>query len=150
MRAKRAAATPRSRITNDELAQLIATGQDVAKERWNELKTDFEKKHKENVDRRHDLINTYASLEGRLTIAETKLTSIVGGDNSGGSGLLHNIDKKVDALKEEVQVIKQTVQDTPAINKWVYGAIAVIGFLIVVIPILFGIFFELLKMLTKH
>ncbi|MFL6427887.1 MAG: hypothetical protein ACJ71S_06555 [Acidobacteriaceae bacterium] len=135
--------------TLPQIAQLIATGQRTAKERWDELKADFDQKHKENVDRRHALINSYSTLEGRVTVVETKLTSIVG-DNSGESGLLHEINKKVDALKGEVQVIKQTVQDTPAINKWVYGAIAVIGALMFMVPIAVAILFELLKVLAKR
>lgn len=114
-----------------------------------DLKSDFNVKHKENVDRRHDLLNRYSALEGRVTIVETKLTSIVG-DNSGGSGLLHEIRDKVDALKDEVAGIKKTVEDTPKINRWVYGAIAVVGFLIVVIPIIVGLLFETFQVLLKH
>lgn len=136
-------------VTLRNIAELIEAGQNHAKERLDDLKEDLSAKHKENVDRRHDLVNRYSELEGRVTIVETKLTSIVG-DNSGGSGLLHEIDRKVDALTGEIAGIKKTVEDTPKINKWVYGAIAVIGFLVVVVPIVFGLLFELARILTRH
>ena len=115
-----------------------------------DLKNDFNAKHKENVDRRHQLVNSYSALEGRVTIVETKLTSIVG-DNSGGSGLLHEIRDKVDALKDEVAGIKKTVEDTPAINKWVYGAMAV-GALIgaIVLAVIGAGAIEVFKALLQH
>jgi predicted nuclease with TOPRIM domain len=114
-----------------------------------DLKADFNTKHKENVERRHALVNSYGALEGRVTVVETKLTSIVG-DNSGGSGLLHEIRDDVKALQGEVSSIKQTVQDTPSINKWVYGAIAVVGFLVVLVPVVVVIIFEVLKLSNGH
>lgn len=135
---------------------MVAAGQISAKEWRDEIKADLQQKHEENRDRRHALGNKLEEVENRVHLLgervgalETKLFSIVG-DNSGGSGLLHDIDKKVDALKGEVEVIKQTVQNTPAINKWVYGAIGVIGFLIVIIPSAIFVLFELLKLITRH
>lgn len=143
-------------VTLQHVAELIATGQSNARERWDDLKQDFDAKHKENQERRHALVGKFETLEnrvhtqdGRIGALETQMISIIG-DNSGGSGLLHKMDKALDMLKEEVASIKQTVQDTPAINKWVYGAIAVIGFLVVAIPVAVVIIFEILKLVTKH
>lgn len=133
-------------VSNQHLADLIATGQNHDRERWEAMKTDIDAKHAENVNRRHDLGNKYSALEGRVTIVETKLTSIVG-DNSGGSGLLHEIRDKVDALKTEVEGIKKTVEDTPSINKWVIGAAAVTAFVVVILPMMLFIVFEILKLL---
>src|ERR1700744_6717426 len=112
--------------TLDQVMELIREGQNAAKERHEALKEDFEQKHNENRDRRHALVNQVAVAEGRLTLVEgrmvaveTKLVPILG-DNSGGSGLLHEIDRKVDSLTGEVAAIKKTVEDTPAIIRWIY------------------------------
>lgn len=156
-------AQARSSATLNHIAEMLADGQVSAKERWDELKADFNAKHEENRDRRHAQGNKIEEVENRVHVLgervgalETKLVSIIG-DNSGGSGLLHDIDKKQDALqkemgtiKSEIASIKQTVQDTPAINKWVYGAIAVLGFVAVVVPIVVVVVFEILKLVTKH
>ena len=93
-------------ITLQQIADLIARGQDNAKERWDDLKADFDQKHKENTDRRHDLVNRYGILEGRVTVLERDMRTVVG-DNTGGSGLLHNIDHKVDELQSEVAGMKR-------------------------------------------
>jgi predicted nuclease with TOPRIM domain len=143
-------------MTLERLAEMVAAGNVTAKEWRDEIKADLQQKHEENRERRHVLGSKLEEVQNRAHVLgervgalETKLFSIVG-DNSGGSGLLHDIDKKVDALKGEVEVIKQTVQNTPAINKWVYGAIGVIGFLIVVVPIVFGLLFEMFRLLVRH
>lgn len=132
---------PAKSATLDQVMELIREGQSSARERHEDLKTDFEAKHIENRDRRHALGNEISAVEGRQTlvegrvaIVETKLTSIVG-DNSGATGLMHEIRDDVKDLRAEVQTIKTTVQDTPKINKWVIGAMAVLGFLTVSIPI---------------
>jgi hypothetical protein len=77
------------------------------------------------------------------------MVSIIG-DNSGGSGLLHKMDKALDSLKEEVASIKQTVQNTPAINRWIYAAMGIVAFLVVVIPSAIFVLFEVLKLIMKH
>lgn len=144
-------------VSNQHLAELIATGQQSAREWRDELKSDFDAKHKENQDRRHALVgkveaveNRVTLAEGRVAIVETKLTSIVG-DNSGGSGLLHEIRDKVDALKDEVAGIKKTVEDTPAINKWVYGAMAVGAVIGAIVLALIGAgAIEIFKVLIRH
>lgn len=143
-------------VTLRNVVELIAEGQTRARERWDELKADFEAKHVENRERRHALVgkleaveNRVHMLDGRVGALETQMVSIIG-DNSGGSGLLHKMDKALDTLKEEVASIKQTVQDTPAINKWVYGAIAVVGFLVIAVPVVIVIIFEILKLAAKH
>jgi hypothetical protein len=92
--------------TLDRLADLITGGQTTAKERWDEMRADVDQKHKENVERRHTLGNQYAALEGRVRALEQDMRTVVG-DNTGGSGLLHNIDKKVDALQNEVSGMKR-------------------------------------------
>lgn len=142
--------------TLNQVMELIREGQTAARERHEDLKSDFEAKHKENSERRHALLNKFEALEnrvhdldGRVGALETQMVSIIG-DNSGGSGLLHKMDKALDTLKEEVASIKQTVQNTPTINRWIYGAMGIIGFLIVVIPSLLFILFEILKLITKH
>ncbi|HTF70902.1 MAG TPA: hypothetical protein VK638_50355 [Edaphobacter sp.] len=73
-----------------------------------DLKADFNAKHKENVDRRHQIIDRYSELEGRVTVVETQMRAVIG-DNSGGSGLLHEIDKKVDSLSSEFAGIKKVL-----------------------------------------
>lgn len=93
-------------MTLDRIADLIKESQVTAKERWDELKDDFDQKHKENVERRHSLMDRYSALEGRVTVLERDMRTVVG-DNTGGSGLLHNIDKKVDALQNEVSGMKR-------------------------------------------
>jgi predicted nuclease with TOPRIM domain len=129
---------PAKAVTLQHVAYLI-----------DDLKSDFDAKHKENTDRRHALMEKYAILEGRVTVLERDLRTVVG-DNTGGSGLLHAIDKKVDKLQEDFSSLKSAVEDAPAIRKWVYGAIAVLGFLAISVPIGLVIVFEVLKLATKH
>lgn len=144
-------------VTLQHVAELIATGQSNARERWDDLKQDFDAKHKENQERRHALVgkieaveNRVHTLDGRTGALETQMVSIIG-DNSGGSGLLHKMDKALDTLKEEVASIKQTVQDTPAINKWVYGAMAVAGLIGATVLALIGAgAIEIFKVLIRH
>lgn len=93
-------------MTLDRIADLIKESQVTAKERWDELKDDFDQKHKENVDRRHALMDRYSALEGRVTVLERDMRTVVG-DNTGGSGLLHNMNKKLDALQNEVSGMKR-------------------------------------------
>jgi hypothetical protein len=93
-------------ITLQSLADLISQGQGNAKERLDDLKADLNAKHKENVDRRHELVERYGILEARVTVLERDMRTVVG-DNTGGSGLLHNIDKKVDELQAEVAGMKR-------------------------------------------
>lgn len=83
-----------------------------------------------NLDRKHEENRESWAFETRLTAVETKLVSIIG-DNSGGSGLLHDIDKKVDTLSSEFAGIKK-----------------VLLFLSVIIPIILsviGVIFLVLK-----
>jgi len=136
---------PPKPVTLEQVMDLVLKGQ-------NALKTDFDEKHKENRDRRHALGNTLSVMEGRqalietrMATAETKLISIVG-DSSGGSGLLHTIDRKVDKLQEDFSILKSAVEDAPMIRKWVYGAMAVLAFLAITIPIVLVVLFEVLKL----
>lgn len=122
---------PAKTVTNSHLAELIASGQQTSKEWREDMRADIDAKHKENIDRRHALMGKLEGVQnevhvhdGRIRALETQLVSVIG-DNSGGSGLLHEIDRKVDSLTGEVAAIKKTVEDTPSINKWVYGAMAV-------------------------
>lgn len=142
--------------TLEQVMELIREGQASARERHEDLKTDFETKHTENRERRHAIMNKLEAvenrqhnLETRTGALETQMVSIVG-DNSGGSGLLHKMDKALDTLKEEVASIKQTVQNTPAINRWIYGAMGIVAFLIVVVPTAIFILFEIIKLIAKH
>lgn len=98
-----------------DIARLIQSGQETWEERWKDLKEDFEAKHQENRERRHAQQNQIGNVEGRLTLVEgrtavleTKVVSIVG-DGSGGSGLLNEIDHKVDALQGEFAGIKKVL-----------------------------------------
>jgi hypothetical protein len=100
-------------MTLDRLAEMVTTGQVSAKERWDELRADFQQKHDENRERRHqlgadigNLRNELHLLQARVVILERDMLTVVG-DNTGGSGLLHNIDKKVDALQNEVSGMKR-------------------------------------------
>jgi len=143
--------------TLDQVMELIREGQSSARERHEDLKADFEAKHKENQERRHSLIgkleavqNEVHTQDGRIRALETQLVSVIG-DNSGGSGLLHEIDRKVDSLTGEVAAIKKTVEDTPSINKWVYGAMAV-GAVIgsMVLAVIGAGAIELFKTILRH
>lgn len=87
---------------------------------FEDLRADLNHKHEENREA--------WAFETRMTAVETKLTSIIG-DNSGGSGLLHDIDKKVDTLSSEFAGIKK-----------------VLVFLSIIIPILIGV----LALIFKH
>lgn len=136
--------------------ELIREGQEAAKQRWDDLKADFDAKHAENRERRHALGNKIDAtdgkvhlLDGRINALEQKLFTVVG-DNSGDSGLLHKIDKKVDALQEEIASIKSTVQDTPKINRWIYGAMGVVALLMLAVPTMLFIIWEFLKFAAKH
>jgi hypothetical protein len=135
--------------TLSSISKMIADGQET-------LRKDFEAKHKENVDRRHFLggeisrvENQQHVLDGRIGALERDMRTVVG-DNTGGSGLLHSIDKKVDQLQSDFAALKTGMQDAPAIRKWVYGAAAVAGFLAVIVApvVAFSIF--VLKLLLKH
>lgn len=147
---------PAKSATLEQVMDLIREGQGAARERHEDLKSDFEAKHKENVDRRHSLMgkveavqNEVHNQDGRIRALETQLVSVIG-DNSGGSGLLHEIDRKVDSLTGEVAAIKKTVEDTPKINRWIYAAMGVVALLIVAIPIVVTIVFEILKIVSKN
>lgn len=127
--------------TLDQVMELIREGQASARQRHEDLKADFDVKHKENSDRRHALMakveaneNRVYVLDGRIGALETQMVSIIG-DNSGGSGLLHKIDRAVDEMRNEVTSIKKSVEDAPALRKWVLMAAGVVIFLGVVVPI---------------
>jgi hypothetical protein len=90
---------------------------------FQDMRDDLNRKHEEN--RESWALNT------RMTALETQMTSIIG-DNSGGSGLLHKIDEKVDTLQSEFAGIKK-----------------VLVFLAVVLPIIVGVL-GLIFMLIKH
>jgi chromosome segregation ATPase len=107
-----------AKVRLTDIATLIKVGHDESERRLNDLRADFDQKHKENVERRHNLLNKIEEIEnrvhlldGRVGTMETHMVSIIG-DNSGGSGLLHKMDKALDSLKEEVASIKQMVQNT--------------------------------------
>lgn len=151
---------PPKSATLDQVMELIREGQTSARDRHDDLKSDFESKHTENRERRHALGNEISNLEGRqglaearLATAETKLISIVG-DSSGGSGLLHEIRGDVKDLKNEVAGIKKTVEDTPTVTKYIYGVMAVLAFLAFAVPIgltiLFFVVEVALKLIFKH
>jgi hypothetical protein len=87
---------------------------------FTDLRGDLDRKHAENQEA--------WAFENRMTAVETTLRTIVG-DNSGGSGLLHKIDEKVDTLQSEFAGIKK-----------------VLVFLAVIIPIVVGI----LALIYRH
>lgn len=107
------------------IADLIRSGQETWDERWKELRDDFNEKHKENVERRHHLMDRYATLEGRVTVLERDMRTVVG-DNTGGSGLLHEIDKKVDNLQSEFAGIKKVLIFLGVLIPIVLGVLALI------------------------
>ncbi len=123
----------------DDLAQLITAGQESAKERFAELKRDFEAKHQENQKRRHELRDDLQTvrdevyercnkLADRVMRLETTNSSIVGSDNSGASGLLHELNRKVDALR-----------------KLVFMALGICVFLAFVVPVIVTVVLFMLK-----
>lgn len=145
--------TAKNDITLPQIFTLIES-------RFDDMRTDFDQKHKENSDRRHAQGNKMDTMEGRLTLAEgrigimdSKLTSIVG-DNSGVSGMLNEIKSNVKDLQSDMAIVKQVVQDTPSINKYIYGVVAVLAFLVFAIPISLTVVFFIveiiLKFLMKH
>lgn len=83
--------TPRSSSASFEKAM---------RSQFSEMRADLQQKHDEN--RESWALNT------RMTALETQMTSIIG-DNSGGSGLLHKIDEKVDTLQSEFAGIKKVL-----------------------------------------
>lgn len=136
-----------------DIADLIRSGQQNAETRWKELREDFEKKHQENRERRHAMAGDIQLIKDqqyilseRVRATEDTLRTVVG-DNSGGSGLLHAIDKKVDELKNDVTALKAAVQDSPSIRKWVLMAAGVFVFLGVVMPIIVTI---VLAIIFRH
>lgn len=147
----------RTSATLIQVMELIREGQTAARERFDDLRADFDAKHLENRDRRHaqagemQLIkDQHYLLATRVSNVETTLLTIVG-DNSGGSGLLHSIDKKVDKLQEDFSSWKTEIKDTPAIRKWVYGAMAVAALIGTLIVAVIGAgTVELLKALLRH
>lgn len=99
---------PVAQIKLSDIAGLIQAGQDTWDERWKELREDFNEKHKENVERRHTLMDRYANVEGRVTVLERDMRSVIG-DSTGDSGMMHKIDEKVDKLQEEFSGIKKVL-----------------------------------------
>jgi dynactin complex subunit len=139
-----------------DLADLIKAGQETMQQRLVDLRSDFDQKHEENKERRHKMVNDFSALDAkvhlmgeRVSAGERDMRTVVG-DNTGGSGLLHAIDKKVDKLQEDFSSLKSAYEDAPAIRKWVYGAIAVLAFLSVATPIALVILFEVLKIALRH
>lgn len=146
--------------TLPQIVDLITSGQAAAKERWDDMRLDIDQKHKENSERRHAIVNTIAQVEGRVALAEgqikvmnSTITSIVG-DNSGVSGMLNEIKGTVKELQSDMAIVKQVVQDTPSINKYIYGVMAVLAFLVFAIPISLTVVFfvveVILKFLVRH
>ena len=138
-----------------EIAVLIAEGQKAAATRWSDMKVDIDQKHEENRDQRHALRNKLdevqgrqALVEGRVGVVETQLTSIVG-DNSGVSGMLNEIKGNVKHLQDDMAIVKQVVQDTPAINKYIYGVMAVLAFLVVTVPIGLTVIFFIVEIVLR-
>lgn len=130
----------------------------LVEDRFKELRADVELKHKENADRRHKqasdierVDNKHHELSGRVGVLERDMRTVVG--ESGGSGLLHQIRDSVGELKQDLAIVKQTIQDTPAIRKWVYGAMAVIAFIIIVVPMMLTgivVAYAILRYLILH
>jgi archaellum component FlaC len=135
-----------------DLADLIKTGQETMQQRLTDLRKDFDQKHEENKERRHKMVNDFSALDARVHLMGERISAVerdmrtVVGDNTGGSGLLHTIDKKVDKLQEDFSNLKSAVEDAPTIRKWVYGAMAVLAFLAIAIPIVLVVLFEVLKL----
>jgi predicted nuclease with TOPRIM domain len=135
-----------------DLADLIKTGQETMQQRLVDLRKDFDQKHEENKERRHKMVNDFSALDARVHLMGERISAVerdmrtVVGDNTGGSGLLHTIDKKVDKLQEDFSNLKAAVEDAPTIRKWVYGAMAVLAFLAISIPIVLVVLFEVLKL----
>ena len=141
--------------TLDGIAVLISEGQKASTARWEDMKQDINQRHEENRDRSHALRNKLdetqgrqALLEGRVGVVEAQITSIVG-DNSGVSGMLNEIKSNVKSLQSDMAFVKQVVQDTPAINKYIYGVMAVLAFLVVAIPIGLTVFFFIVEVALK-
>jgi predicted nuclease with TOPRIM domain len=135
-----------------DLADLIKTGQETMQQRLVDLRKDFDQKHEENKERRHKMVNDFSALDARVHLMGERISAVerdmrtVVGDNTGGSGLLHTIDKKVDKLQEDFSNLKAAVEDAPMIRRWVYGAMAVLAFLAITIPIALVVLFETLKL----
>jgi hypothetical protein len=84
---------------------------------FEDMRADLDRKHEENREA--------WAFETRMTAVETKLTSIIG-DNSGGSGLLHDIDKKVDTLSSEFAGIKKVLLFLAVVLPLIVGILALI------------------------
>ena len=138
-----------------DIALLISEGQKASTARWEDMKQDIHQRHEENRDRSHalrgkldEVQGRQALVEGRVGVVEAQLTSIVG-DNSGVSGMLNEIKSNVKNLQSDMAIVKQVVQDTPAMNKYIYGVMAVLAFLVVTIPIGLTVFFFIVEVALK-
>lgn len=96
-----------------DIADLIKTGQESTQQRFIDLRKDVDQKHEENKDRRHKMVNDFSALDARVHLMGERVSALerdmrtVVGDNTGGSGLLHIIDKKVDELQAEFAGMKR-------------------------------------------
>lgn len=104
-----------AQIKLSDIADLIRQGQTNTDQRFKDLREDFEEKHQENRERRHQLgqdigniRNEMHLIEKRVVVLEQDMRTVVG-DNSGESGLLHKIDEKVDTLQSEFSGIKKVL-----------------------------------------
>lgn len=140
----------------DDIASLIRSGQQANDQRFQELRVDFEDKHKENREHREKIETDVEALESRVNGLENRVSTVerdvraVVGDNTGDSGLLHEIKDTVDTLKTDMAVVKEKIQDAPAIRKWVYGAMAIVGAAAILLPTLVLGIFELMRFLLSH
>lgn len=151
----KAASTDQLSILSGLIAEVLKTTRDTAAE----LKADFNQKHQENVEVRDGLRSRVDDMGNRLAVAEETLRTIVG-DNTGESGLLHNMKRGQDQMKEslneardefrrglsgltaDLRELKNTAASAPQTRDWMQkwmGVGAFIGILASVVAVLAGV-----------
>jgi len=131
----------------ESVKALVSETLKATRETYADMKADFNEKHKENLDVRNNLQSKVDDLGSRVLLVESTLRTVVG-DNTGESGLLHEVKRGQEQLKDglneareefrrglasitsDVREIKTTTSSAPAtrdwMNKW-YGVAAAIA-----------------------
>jgi hypothetical protein len=149
------AAPDQTAVLTGLIAEMIETTRNASAE----LRADFNQKHRENQEVRDALRARVDDLGTRLSVAETTLRTIVG-DNTGDSGLLHDMKRGQDQMKEslseareefrrgmsnmtaDLRELKQTASSAPATRDWMQkwmGVGAFVGIVASVIAVLVGV-----------
>lgn len=86
----------------ESVRAIVSETLKATRETYADMKADFNQKHQENIDVRNNLQGKVDDLGSRVLLVESTLRTVVG-DNTGESGLLHEVKRGQDQLKDQVK-----------------------------------------------